>query len=403
MMGGEIQVESVYGKGSVFSIYLPLVEGDARKIEQVEAVGRVMAKEDVNILVVDDNSINLTVALGFLATHNIKADTALSGKRAIECVQEKRYDIVFMDHMMPEMDGIEATQHIRELNGVRYKNMPIIALSANAVSGAREAFLEAGMNDFISKPIDGGQMNLMLIKWLPKEKIAGTVPMSKKPKSPAAVSGDPIGIVETKPDEGILEELGQIEGLDVQRGLSHVGDDSSTYIMILQQFCTEFDGYLEEIRRFTAEENWKEYSIRLHAMKGVFANIGMDFLSTWAYKLEQASRNQEYGICIGETEGICYEMYRFREKLLKTSLMNGGEAVVRAAVSAEVVREKLDALVEACTSGDSDKADSLAAELDRMSCGEALDAVLKEISGLVASLDYDLVIDKISALRGTVV
>jgi hypothetical protein len=133
-------------------------------------------------------------------------------------------------------------------------------------------------------------------------------------------------------------------------------------------------------------------------MKGVFANIGMDFLSKWAYKLELASKNQEYGICIGETEGICYEMYRFREKLLKTSLMNGGEAVERAAVSAEVIREKLDALAAACKYGESDKADSLAAELDRMSYGEATDAALKEISGLVASLDYDVVIDKITEL-----
>jgi signal transduction histidine kinase/CheY-like chemotaxis protein/HPt (histidine-containing phosphotransfer) domain-containing protein len=396
MMGGEVQVTSEYEKGSVFTIYLPLVEGDPSKIEQVGTVGRVIAKEGVHILVVDDNSINLTVALGFLATHQITADTALSGEKAIECVQEKRYDMVFMDHMMPDMDGIEATQHIRKLEGVWYKNMPIIALSANAVSGAREAFLEAGMNDFIPKPIDAEQLNMMLIKWLPAEKIGSTVQQEKKRRSGL---GEPDAVGEF---DRILDELRAIEGLDIEVGLSHVGNDTGTYITILRQFCTEFDGYLVEIRRFTLEENWKEYSIRLHAMKGVLANIGMDVLSQWAYKLEYASKNNEYSTCLVETEGICQEMYLFREKLLNTSLLDRGEPVEKTQVSAAVLGEHLDRLKEACLYGESAKADSIAAELDRMCYSEGMDTALKEISALVASLDYDLVLEKITQLQGTV-
>jgi CheY-like chemotaxis protein len=337
--------------------------------------------------------------LGFLATHNITADTALSGEKAIEYVQEKEYDLVFMDHMMPEMDGIEATRHIRELSEVRYKNMPIIALSANAVSGAREAFLEAGMNDFISKPIDAGQLNLMLLKWLPSNKIAETVYLDKKSGSNklSTVAAEPEVADESN---RILGELKQIEGLDLPVGLSHVGNDTSTYITILRQFCTEFDGYLEEIRRFTAEENWKEYSIRLHAMKGVFANMGMDSLSKWAYKLEQASKNNEYATCIEETEPICQEMYRFRENLLQTSLMDRGEPIEKTLVDRERLEKKLDSLYTACESGETDKADSIASELERMCYNEPTDVALKEIIAHVASLDYDILLTKITTLKG---
>jgi signal transduction histidine kinase/CheY-like chemotaxis protein len=393
MMGGEIEVESEYEKGSIFRVYLPLVEGDEGLIEHTHATGRVLAQEGVRILVVDDNSINLTVALGFLATHNIAADTALSGPAAIQMVQQKQYDLVFMDHMMPEMDGIEATTRIRALDGVWYKNMPIIALSANAVSGARESFLAGGMNDFISKPIDTEQLNLTLLKWLPPEKIAGTVPV------PEAGQGDGEKPQEVDPEAGPLKELTDIAGLDLRTGLSHVGNDQGTYITILRQFCKEFPDYVAEIQRFRAEENWKEYSIRLHGIKGVLANMGMEKLSQWAYQLEQASKGEDYAVCREETEGICEALYQFWDALRRTAVLDAGEALQREPVEGAVLWETLDALADACRTGESEKADRLAGELDRIGSAGVEEAALKEISELVASLDYDVVVEKIATLR----
>jgi HPt (histidine-containing phosphotransfer) domain-containing protein len=259
------------------------------------------------------------------------------------------------------------------------------------VSGAREAFLEAGMNDFISKPIDAGQLNLMLLKWLPPDKLSSTLGNKQDPGEGISAQTDEFW--------GLLQELGQVEGLDIQAGLSHVGHDKATYIMILRQFCKEFDGYLEEIQGFTAKENWKEYSIRLHAMKGVFANIGMDSLSKWAYKLEQASKNNEYSLCIEETEPICQQMYWFRETLIKTGLMELGEAAKKTLVTQGVLEEKLKALVQACKIGAGDAADTLAAELDKMTYNEAADEMLREISNLAASLDYDIIPEKVVQLR----
>jgi CheY-like chemotaxis protein len=123
---------------------------------------------DANVLVVDDNSTNLKVANGMMLPYKMRIDLCQSGAAAIEAVQQKQYDMVFMDHMMPEMDGIEAAARIRAQP--RYAKLPIIALTANAVSGMKEIFLGNGFNDFLSKPIDTGKLNAMLEKWLPQEK-----------------------------------------------------------------------------------------------------------------------------------------------------------------------------------------------------------------------------------------
>jgi signal transduction histidine kinase/DNA-binding NarL/FixJ family response regulator/HPt (histidine-containing phosphotransfer) domain-containing protein len=390
MMGGEIQADSVYEKGSVFTIYLPLVEGDTNKIEQIGFVDRVMAKDDVNVLVVDDNSINITVALGFLAIHGISADTALSGREAIERVQRKRYDLVLMDHMMPDMDGIEATHCIRELPDAWYKTMPIIALSANAVSGAREAFLEAGMNDFISKPIDGGQLNLMLVKWLPKEKIT----MDKTRDQTKALAGGNGEQVQDNPADAVLEELRHIEGFDIAAGVSHLGGNKAAYIRILRQFCAEFDGYIAEIKKFRAAENWDEYRIRLHAMKGVFANIGVASISKWAYKLETAAKDGNAAVCHAETEAICEAMYEFREKLEKTSLIKREDARGTRKIAAGALKDMLDAVKDAGARGDVTAADELVEELGGVTYSEAVDAMLGELRDMLTALDYGEAVQK---------
>lgn len=162
-MDGAITIESEYGKGSTFTFYVVQEVINPEPVGPWEKTGihknREKARErfrapEAKVLVVDDTKINLKVAVGLLKTLEIKADTALSGMECLEKIQEKRYDIIFMDHMMPEMDGIEATKKIREIEGEYYKNVPVIALTANAVNGAREMFLEAGFQGFVSKPID---------------------------------------------------------------------------------------------------------------------------------------------------------------------------------------------------------------------------------------------------------
>jgi CheY-like chemotaxis protein len=130
----------------------------------------IKAPDDTAVLVVDDMPANLIVAKGFLRLHNITPDTALSGAEAVRMVQQKAlaghgYDMILMDHMMPEMDGIEATRLIRELDGG--KDIPVVAFTANAITGVKQQFIDAGMNDFIAKPIEAVELNSILIRWLP--------------------------------------------------------------------------------------------------------------------------------------------------------------------------------------------------------------------------------------------
>ena len=172
MMGGDIMVESEYGHGATFTILIPIAESaiDNAGIEpggkKEFSISAPMAK----ILLVDDNEFNLRVAYGMLGMLKIDAEMAASGIEAIELVKEKKYDMVLMDHMMPEMDGIEATREIRKLGG-EFEALPIVALTANAVQGAKEMFLANRFNDFISKPIDPEELKEIIIKWLPDEKI----------------------------------------------------------------------------------------------------------------------------------------------------------------------------------------------------------------------------------------
>jgi len=165
-------LDSEYEQGTVITVIIPLVLGSETEVSyesKTETELDIFAP-GAKVLLVDDNEFNLKVAHGLLKLHSIEAKKALSGREAIDLIKENDFDIVFMDHMMPDMDGIEAVAEIRKL-GEKYKSLPIIALTANAVQGAKEMFLLNSFNDFISKPIDIQKMIEILINWLPKEKV----------------------------------------------------------------------------------------------------------------------------------------------------------------------------------------------------------------------------------------
>jgi signal transduction histidine kinase/ActR/RegA family two-component response regulator len=166
LMGGAISAESVYGQGSLFRLVIPRIEGQ-KPVEALSPDNEPAMGKDVKVLVVDDNALNLTVASGLLRIHKIKSDTASSGFEALQMLADNDYHLVFMDQMMPEMDGLETTARIRALGG-RYKELPIIALTANAMLGTRELLIKAGMNDFLSKPIKRQELAAILAKWVPE-------------------------------------------------------------------------------------------------------------------------------------------------------------------------------------------------------------------------------------------
>ncbi|MDR2741749.1 MAG: response regulator, partial [Treponema sp.] len=178
-MGGDINVLSEYGKGSTFTAIIPqraedftpftaIIDGGTGGVSEEDMIH--FTAPAARILIVDDIETNLTVAEGLVSPYDVRVDTTLSGTEAISLMQQYEYDIVFMDHMMPEMDGLEATAIIRALDEPRFREVPIIALTANAMSGMREMFLEQGFNDYLSKPIEIPKLDEIMSRWIPREK-----------------------------------------------------------------------------------------------------------------------------------------------------------------------------------------------------------------------------------------
>jgi signal transduction histidine kinase/CheY-like chemotaxis protein/HPt (histidine-containing phosphotransfer) domain-containing protein len=277
MMEGDILVDSEYGKGTTFKIYLPLVEGDPVSVAREHAFRYVMTGPNTKVLVVDDNVINLTVALGYLEKHGINADTAQSGAEAIDMVKAKPYDLVLMDHMMPEMDGIEATERIRALPDKRCSKVPIVALSANAVAGMEQTFLKAGMNDFLSKPIDPLKLNKVLTDWLPPENL-----FLSDPERPEENSGAP-GTKTGKKSEAHKKRNAVP---DPDADYPDAQSPEEAYQKILLSFSRNHGTDAEVIASMLEAGDVQGARRFAHSLKNIAALIGADQLSAAASELE---------------------------------------------------------------------------------------------------------------------
>ena len=288
MMDGFFEVESEYGKGSVFSVFLPLQKGDPGQIPKMEEICMIVADPSIRVLVVDDNPLNLKIANIYLSKFQIKAEFAEGGAEALEMIKKNKYDLIFMDHMMPVMDGLEATSIIRTMNtGEWYKTVPIVALTANAVEGTRELFLRMGMNDFISKPIELKELNRVLTKWLPPGKISCRVSeddassMGADPVLSALSEGDPV--------------------LNRVVGLSNAAGDGKLLFQLLRDFRKV---HREDVVKLKAswEAGDRKTACRLaHTLKSSSAIIGGEQFSRIAFEAEKAlAENSKESITIIE-------------------------------------------------------------------------------------------------------
>ncbi len=268
MMQGEITIESQYNVGSVFSVILPLVVAEGVEPETERDTGHLVYAPRAKVLVVDDNDINLNAARGLLALSHIHCDTAQSGEEALLLVQKADYDIVFMDHMMPGMDGVETTLRIRDLGG-DYQNLVIIALTANAVKGVEELFLSATMNDFLFKPIDRRILSQKLSKWLPQALLHGAPP----PREDALPEEDPLVIP-------------SFPGVDTALGLQQVGGSPKVYLDTMKLFLQQLPGQLKELDELLSDGDEKGFRIRIHALKSAMASLGITQLAATAQRLE---------------------------------------------------------------------------------------------------------------------
>ena len=224
------------------------------------------------VLIADDTATNLRVAIGLLEPYNMQIDWCKNGIEAVEAVKSARYDMVFMDHMMPEMDGIEATEHIRALGDADpyYKDLPIVALTANAVFGAKEMFLHKGFNDFLPKPIDLYMLDLILARWIPNDK-QESIRIERH--------------IEAATNVRIA-----IDGLNVENGLALAQGSMRNYLGTLAVFYKEGFEKIREIKACLKTGNLRLYTIYVHALKGATAYIGANSLAEAAQSLEAAGK-----------------------------------------------------------------------------------------------------------------
>lgn len=241
------------------------------------------------VLVVDDEPLNITVARDILSRYGMTVKTADSGQEAINICSQELFDIVFMDHMMPGMDGIEAMHRIRSGGSAEWKSLPIVALTANAGSTARETFRREGFDGFIPKPIDLAELERVLRALLPKALVTfEDTPRFKKsaaakptaPKGSAAPAAAP---------EDVYAPL-RAAGVDISQGLRYCQNDDEFYRTLLLQFAAEAESKRGELEQFFTEGDLSNYSIRIHALKSTAKMIGADALSEKAKALEDASK-----------------------------------------------------------------------------------------------------------------
>ncbi len=302
MMGSHLEVESEYGKGSVFSFELEqkvvkwdpigdFEEAFRRSLNERTNYREKFTAPDARVLVVDDTAINLTVFVNLLKRTELQIDTAGSGDEGIALFTKNHYDVIFLDHMMPEKDGIETLKEMKGIADTSNRETPIICLTANAISGMREMYTNAGFDDYLTKPIDAERLEMTLLQYLPKDKVT-------------VVSDN-----NTAPDQELPDFLNSLGELDIGSGLSYCGD-AEDYIETLKIYSGSAQKKAEEIEKYWAEKDIKNTTIKVHALKSASCSIGALELGELAARLEEAGKSGDLDTLDKELEEL---LSRYRQ------------------------------------------------------------------------------------------
>ena len=329
------------------------------------------------ILVVDDNAINLTVVKGLLNPLKMKIDTALSGKDAVLMTTDKRYDIIFMDHMMPEMDGVETTRVIRRLLG-NNGQVPIIALTANAVEGTAEMFINEGMNDFVTKPIEMRVIISKLHKWLPPEKIEKN--RDKKMNAARLNANRDNKASQTTTDISI-------EGLDVKRAMEFLGNEN-LFWSVLKEYYRMIDKKCAMIQEYEQKEQWKEYTVEVHALKSASKQIGALDLAQVAEQMEAAGNAGNAALIHKITPGMLEE-YMFYKGILAPYFVKQEEEQSGRAAKNDEMSVLFGEMKEAMENLDMDAMEKVIKDMGQYSYSDAQRDIFEKLKNAVEDIDTE--------------
>ena len=300
LMGSELKCESVYGEGSEFSFVLEqkIVErepvGEFTKVERKPAKGKkknyvpLFEAPYASVLVVDDNAMNLQVAKGLLRPTGVKVDLADSGEKCLSMIYQKKYDIILLDHMMPGMDGVQTLKEIRKHDS----EIPVIALTANAVTGAKEFYLEAGFKDYLSKPIEPHVLEEMLYSYLPGELLIKKNQITDEQSENVEVQTQTVNgsdIDETDYEEEEVTE----DVIDKQVGIEYSAGDENFYKELLGVYLEQAEDKKKVMQQAIDTNDIENYTIQVHSLKSNSKMIGAVKFADMALELEKAGKANE--------------------------------------------------------------------------------------------------------------
>ncbi|MBO5551531.1 MAG: response regulator, partial [Lachnospiraceae bacterium] len=383
-MGSKIEVESEYGKGSNFHFSLKQKAVSWEETGNLTEAFRKYITHDgpeyrndsfrapsAVILVTDDTENNLLVVTRLLKRTGIKIDTADSGAKTLELVRKKKYDIIYLDHMMPGMDGIETLHRLGDLEGNLNTETPVIVLTANAVSGSREMYIKEGFTDYMTKPVSYKALRASLVKYLPEDRIGYG---SAEPEAGDAEETD-------TPD--ISEMLRSVQGIDLEEGLIYSGDEA-TLTEVIRNFSAGIEESADRIGKELEALNIKDYTVHVHALKSSARLIGARELSELALEMENAGHSYQKAIAEGSLDSAAEEL----------ALMEGKTAELMALYRS--YKEKLSPVTGGDTGGSGQEG------LPEISSGE-LDEILAGVREFAEAFDMDSVDSAMGMLEGSAI
>ena len=384
LLGSKLQVESVYGKGSKFFFELkqniidntPIGDFDFR-IHEIARNYHYKTKfyaPDAKILVVDDNAVNRRVLRNLLKETYIQVTDAESGTQCLKLVQKNHYDLIFLDHMMPEMDGVETLHHIKALRDFPCQNTPIIVLTANAITGAKEQYLSEGFDDFLSKPIVPEKLENLIKKMLPKELLDENISQQLEEESDYSSE--------------FLEELPPVDGLDWQYAWIHLPDKKLLEYTVNEfyaQIDTAADCLEQHYKQIAEVEHMEQYRIQVHAMKSLAATVGILTLSGVARLLEFAAKNGNMEVIASVTPIFLTEWRSYRQKL--QGVFEIGNTVRLQINDVSILLALLEMIRFSMQELDIDKADQLIEQLQTYVYPDEIEQNVKKLAEAVTNLD----------------
>lgn len=401
LMNGNIDVDSVYKEGSTFTISLPQAIYDERpcnyeyhiQMQDIteEAFHQTFIAPKAKILVVDDNPVNLKVAEGLMQPYQMQIQTAQSGQECLELLETERYDLILMDYMMPEMDGLDTLRAIRCRRGEYFETVPILALTADAVSGAEERFLQYGFADYISKPIDIKKLDEKLKRYLLKEMTGKRYGAKIEP----VLEVEESAWIEPK------QKQRKMASIDIAIGLEYTGGNEELYREILEITYQDGARKIKEFNHALVEGNMKDYTIQAHALKSVAANIGAMELSETA-KLHEFAGKEQNRTYIEETAPLLIKQYQDmlneiekylyqdrKEELQKSTVLEQNKEWMQKKEYCDIVTNMIDCLNDF----DLDMAETILNGMNEFSFPSLIEEALVQVREKIGQIDYEAAVE----------